>query len=164
MPSELTRRSFLEGSAAVLTLSLLQLRCGRESAPAPEVVTATVVADVPGMPEYQDFEDLYRQQWTWDRVVKGAHHVINCVSACPFNLFVKDGIVLREEQNAVMAATNPSYPDFNPRGCQKGICTSQLMYGPSRLTYPLKRVGPRGGGQWKRISWDEALTEIADSA
>jgi DMSO reductase family type II enzyme molybdopterin subunit len=162
MTSELTRRSFLEGSAAVLTLSMLQLRCGRESEPVSEIVTAAVPAVPPGAPEYRDFEDLYRAQWTWDTVVKGAHHVINCVSACPFNLFVKDGIVLREEQNAVMAATNPSYPDFNPRGCQKGICTSQLMYGPSRLKYPLKRVGPRGGGKWKRISWDEALTEIAD--
>jgi DMSO reductase family type II enzyme molybdopterin subunit len=162
MTSELTRRSFLEGSAAVLTLSMLQLRCGRESEPVSEIVTAAVPAVPPGAPEYREFEDLYRAQWTWDTVVKGAHHVVNCVSACPFNLFVKDGIVLREEQNAVMAATNSSYPDFNPRGCQKGICTSQLMYGPSRLKYPLKRVGPRGGGKWKRISWDDALTEIAD--
>ncbi|MFQ5473924.1 MAG: hypothetical protein ACE5FA_13720, partial [Dehalococcoidia bacterium] len=68
---------------------------------------------------YRGWEDIYRQKWTWDHVVRGAHHVINCASACPFNLFVKDGIVLREEQNAVMDAVNDSLPDFNPRGCQK---------------------------------------------
>jgi DMSO reductase family type II enzyme molybdopterin subunit len=37
------------------------------------------------------------------------------------------------------------------------------MYDPARVQYPLKRVGERGSGKWKRISWDEALDEIADS-
>ena len=37
------------------------------------------------------------------------------------------------------------------------------MYDPARVRYPLKRVGERGSGKWKRISWDEALDEIADS-
>jgi hypothetical protein len=161
---DITRRRFIEG-AGVLTLSLLQLRCGDSSelveeagpkSPRPEPLPRPVVVD------FRGWEDVYRQKWSWDRVVKGAHHVINCVSACPFDLFVKDGIVLREEQNAGMEANNASLPDFNPRGCQKGLCFSQLMYGPSRLKHPLKRVGERGGGQWKRISWDEALTEIAD--
>jgi DMSO reductase family type II enzyme molybdopterin subunit len=36
------------------------------------------------------------------------------------------------------------------------------MYDPTRLKYPLKRVGKRGEGKWKRVSWDEALDEIAD--
>ena len=62
----------------------------------------------------------------------------------------------------MMAAHNPSLPDFNPRGCQKGICVSNLTYAPQRLKYPLRRVGPRGSGKWKRISWEEALDEIAD--
>ena len=37
------------------------------------------------------------------------------------------------------------------------------MYDASRLRHPLKRVGERGEGKWKRISWDEALREIADA-
>jgi len=113
-------------------------------------------------PTYGDWQDVYRKQWKWDKVVKGAHHVLNCVSACPFNVYVKDGIVWREEQNAIMDATSEEYPDFNPRGCQKGNCTSSLMYSPTRLQYPLRRVGERGGGSWKRITWDEALDEITD--
>jgi len=36
------------------------------------------------------------------------------------------------------------------------------MYDPARLKYPLKRVGPRGSQRWQRVSWNQALTEIAD--
>ncbi len=159
MDTGLSRRQFLQGTGAVLALSLVQLRC-RE----PEKTALPGAAALPAavLPDYRTWEDVYRQKWTWDKVVKGAHHVINCASACPFNLFVKDGIVLREEQNAVMAARSATLPDFNPRGCQKGVCFSQLMYGVQRLKHPLRRVGARGEGKWKRISWDEALDEIAD--
>jgi DMSO reductase family type II enzyme molybdopterin subunit len=37
------------------------------------------------------------------------------------------------------------------------------MYDPGRVRYPLKRVGPRGSARWKRVSWDEALGEIAEA-
>ncbi len=111
---------------------------------------------------YRSWQDLYRQKWTWDRVVKGTCNRADCIAACSLNLFVKDGIVWREEQNPIFAQTNASVPDFNPRGCQKGICYSDLMYEPTRIKYPLRRVGERGSGQWERVSWDEALTEIAD--
>ena len=53
-------------------------------------------------------------------------------------------------------------PDFNPRGCQKGACFSDRMYDAARLRHPMKRVGKRGEGKWQRVSWDEALTDIAD--
>jgi anaerobic selenocysteine-containing dehydrogenase len=36
------------------------------------------------------------------------------------------------------------------------------VYHPDRLTHPLRRAGPKGGGQWQRISWEEALAEIAE--
>ena len=35
------------------------------------------------------------------------------------------------------------------------------LYDPDRVLYPMKRAGKRGDGKWKRISWDEALTEVA---
>ena len=108
-------------------------------------------------------EDLYRERWQWDRVVKGTH-ILNCwyQRNCSFNLYVKDGQILREEQAGEYPQTNPSVPDFNPRGCQMGACYSHQTYHPARVKYPLKRVGERGEGKWQRVSWDEALSEIAD--
>jgi DMSO reductase family type II enzyme molybdopterin subunit len=111
---------------------------------------------------YHSWEDIYREKWTWDRVVKGTCNRADCIAACSLNLFVKDGIVWREEQNAIYAQTNETVPDFNPRGCQKGMSYADLMYDATRIKYPLRRVGERGSGKWERISWDEALTTIAD--
>ncbi|MHB8377726.1 MAG: molybdopterin-dependent oxidoreductase [Dehalococcoidia bacterium] len=111
---------------------------------------------------YTSTESLYREQWSWDRVVKGTCNQADCISACTLNLFVKDGIVWREEQNTIYEASGDHLPDFNPRGCQKGIVYSDLMYDATRIKYPLRRVGPRGSGKWERISWEDALTEIAD--
>jgi DMSO reductase family type II enzyme molybdopterin subunit len=71
-------------------------------------------------------------------------------------------VVVREEQTANYEASEPGVPDFNPRGCQKGGCYTEVMYGASRLTVPMKRVGERGEGRWERISWDRALREIAE--
>ncbi len=98
----------------------------------------------------------------WDRVVKGTH-LVNCWynSHCSYNVYVKDGIALREEQPHHYPVPNdPDCPDFNPKGCNKGCAGVHRLYDPSRLRYPLKRVGARGEGKWKRVSWDEALDDI----
>jgi anaerobic selenocysteine-containing dehydrogenase len=155
----LTRRGFLIGAGAG-TLALA-LSCLREAdrpatgaAPAPKVVLAPVI--------YQGFQDVWRTKWTWDRIAKGTHTRANCISACSWDVYVKDGVVWREEQAAVYEAPRPDVPDLNPRGCQKGACYSDLQTSASRVLHPLKRVGPRGSGRWQRISWDDAFGEIAD--
>ncbi len=154
----ISRRRFLEGSAGVLALSMLQLGCSDER----EHVLENARVAIDAAP-YEDWRDLYREHWTWDRIAKGTHHG-NCwyQRCCNFNVYVKEGIVWREEQAATYPQTNADVPDFNPRGCQKGACYSERMYDVSRLQYPLKRVGERGAGRWKRVAWDEALREIAD--
>ncbi len=48
------------------------------------------------------------------------------------------------------------------RLCPIGTATLDLVYHPDRLKYPMRRVGERGSGQWRRISWDEALDEISE--
>jgi DMSO reductase family type II enzyme molybdopterin subunit len=158
----LDRRRFLKlgGLAAAATaaggLPLFHLR---------EEALASGLADAGGArnpAKLGNWQDLYRQRWSWDLVAKGTHGWLNCRSACNFDLYVKDGIVVREEQTASYAASEPGVPDFNPRGCQKGACYTEVMYGPGRLSVPLKRVGERGGGQWQQISWDLALREIAE--
>jgi len=113
-------------------------------------------------PTLGSWQDLYRQRWTWDDVKKGSHGWVNCRSACEWDLYVKNGIVVREEQTATYEQSEPGVPDFNPRGCQKGACYTEVMYGPSRITTPMKRVGERGSGQWEQISWDQAISEIAE--
>lgn len=110
-------------------------------------------------------KEIAQRTWDWDTVVKGSHNT-NCSysMACNMNLYVKDGVVIREEQVGNYPAPNaPGVPDYNPKGCQKGVCYADRMYDAARLKYPLKRIGVRGEGKWQRISWDQALTEIADT-
>ncbi len=112
---------------------------------------------------YTGTPDLYRKRWEWDAVYWGTHCVDCYPGNCPMRVYVKDGIVWREEQAGTFGTIEPGVPDFNPMGCQKGASWSQSLYGPDRLLYPLKRVGERGEGKWNRVSWDDALGDIADS-
>jgi DMSO reductase family type II enzyme molybdopterin subunit len=161
----LTRRTFLRstGAAALtLTLASLEAACSPESEPSAAAPSAAPPKLDVSVPDYQQWEDVYRKRWTWDRIVKGTHIRTNCIAACSWNLYVKDGMVWREEQNTIYQPSHPSVPDMNPRGCQKGNCYSQLMYEPSRLKYPMRRSGERGAGRWQRLSWDDVLTQVAD--
>jgi DMSO reductase family type II enzyme molybdopterin subunit len=157
-----SRREFLRGAgagAAVLVLGLVNLRCREaDTPPVNRPHTLTSVEPI----EYGDWRDVYRERWSWDRIAKATHTRANCISACPWNVYVKDGIAWREEQDTIFEPCAPDVPDANPRGCQKGACYTDLQAAASRVLHPMKRVGERGSGQWKRISWDEALTEIAD--
>lgn len=151
--ADLTRRGFLRvGATGVLALGMTHLvtRLPARATPA----RAAAVG-------YEDWRDLYRARWRWDRVARGTHTNVNCVSSCAWNLYVRDGLVWREEQSAPYQPSNGSVPDWNPRGCQKGASCSDLLVSPSRVTHPLRRVGPRGSGRFRRASWDEALDAIA---
>jgi anaerobic selenocysteine-containing dehydrogenase len=55
-------------------------------------------------------------------------------------------------------------PESLTRGtmCAKGLASVQEAYNPNRITHPLKRKGERGGGDWERISWEEALEIITE--
>jgi DMSO reductase family type II enzyme molybdopterin subunit len=160
---DVSRRTFLHAAgaaAATLTLANLQLACEPRGEGSAQSDAGALAREVPN---YRRWEDVYREKWSWDRVVKGTHIRTNCIAACSWNLFVKEGMVWREEQNTIYTPSHASVPDMNPRGCQKGNCYSQLMYEPSRLKYPLARVGDRGSGKWRRLGWDEALERVADT-
>jgi DMSO reductase family type II enzyme molybdopterin subunit len=159
----LSRRKFIALSAvgaagvAAVGLPFYHFRTNVHPRPTGPVHTASRGAATLG-----NWQDLYRERWSWDHVARGTHGWLNCRSACNWNIYVKKGVVVREEQAANYESSEPGIvPDFNPRGCQKGACYTEVMYGPSRLTVPLKRVGERGSGEWERISWDQAITEIA---
>ncbi len=158
MAKGINRRAFLKASGGALVLSVSQINWipgqGKFAFADP-----LVGADI----QYEGYEDLYREKWVWDKIAKSTHFV-NCwyQRNCSWNVYVKNGIVWREEQSGTYEQIDPNIPDFNPRGCQKGACYSQRMYDAGRLTHPLKRVGKRGEGKWMRISWEDALSEIAD--
>ncbi len=154
----ISRRQFLIGaSAATLTMSCLRPRddLSRRKASTNKTRPTKAIA-------YGGFKDVWREKWTWDRIAKGTHTRANCISACAWDIYVKDGIAWREEQCTVYQPSRPDVPDHNPRGCQKGACYSDLQTAASRILYPLERVGERGSGRWKRLSWDEALDKVAD--
>jgi DMSO reductase family type II enzyme molybdopterin subunit len=108
-------------------------------------------------------EDRYRTRWSWDSVTWGTHCVDCYPGNCPFRVFARDGQVLREEPSGSFGPVEEGVPDFNPMGCQKGAAWSQQLYDGDRVRFPLRRVGERGGGQWERVSWDEAATIVADA-
>ena len=155
---QISRRTFIAGAGAsgmALTMCRLDYRDKR-------VWTALPTAEQVEPLAYDDYTDVYRDRWEWDRIAKGTHTRANCIAACSWNVYVKDGVVWREEQNATYGTPRDDVPDPNPQGCQKGACYSDLQISESRVMYPMKRAGERGSGEWKRISWDVALEEIAD--
>jgi len=113
--------------------------------------------------EYKKWEDLHREEWKWDKVTYGTHLVDCYPGNCLWRVYTRDGIVWREEQAGKYPVVDPTGPDWNPRGCQKGCSYSNMMYNPDRVKYPMKRIGERGEGKWKRISWDEAYTLISEA-
>jgi DMSO reductase family type II enzyme molybdopterin subunit len=152
----LSRRELLEAAAAsALALSLRAL--------APLARGDAVARAAAGAPDYASWQELHRGAWRWDRVVRGTHLRANCFGACAFDLYVKDGVVWREEQADVYAREAPGLPDYAPRGCQKGACYAGAMLGPDRVAHPLERAGPRGSGRWRRVSWQHALGRLADA-
>lgn len=121
------------------------------------------IADVDPLKRYpyRGWEELYRRQFTWDKVGRSTHSA-NCTGSCSWKVYVKNGVMLREEQAADYPPINSELPDYNPRGCQKGACYVEYVYGAQRVKYPLIRAGERGEGRWRRTSWDEALTYVAE--
>ncbi|MGB6836610.1 MAG: molybdopterin-dependent oxidoreductase [Dehalococcoidia bacterium] len=117
----------------------------------------------PSSAKGRPWADAYRDKWKWDKVTWGSHSVDCYPGGCPFRVYVRDGKIVREEQAGVFHAIEKGIPDMNPMGCQKGACWGCLHYTQDRVTHPLKRAGERGEGKWKRVSWDEALTDIADA-
>ena len=111
----------------------------------------------------QPWAEAYRERWKWDKIAWGTHCVDCYPSNCPYRVYVRDGKVVREEPGGTYEVVEEGVPDMNPSGCQKGAAWSQMLYGKERLLHPVRRAGERGEGKWEQVSWDEALTEIADA-
>ncbi|MFN8062552.1 MAG: molybdopterin-dependent oxidoreductase [Vicinamibacterales bacterium] len=117
------------------------------------------LASFPPKERWDDWVEL--DSSAWPRRVERHYMLVpttcfNCESACGLLAYVdKDTMAVRKFEG------NPEHPGSRGRNCAKGPATHNQVTDPDRILYPLRRVGPRGGGEWARVTWDEALDDIA---
>ncbi|WP_217126743.1 molybdopterin-dependent oxidoreductase [Hydrogenophilus thiooxidans] len=131
---KVTRRTFLKVSAAA----------GGAAAAAPRLLQA--MENELGGRDYGPVTMAQRQ------AIPYTCHVCN----------IQDGAIAYVENGRIVKLEgNPEHVSTRGRLCAKGNAGMWYTYNPDRVLYPLKRVGARGEGKWKRITWEEALTEVA---
>ncbi len=89
--------------------------------------------------ESRDWEEVYRNRWRHDKVVRSTHGV-NCTGSCSWKIYVKSGIVTWETQQTDYPRTRPDLPNHEPRGCARGASYSWYLYSANRVKTPLIRA------------------------
>lgn len=87
-----------------------------------------------------------------EEIKKAACHF--CHMNCGMLATVEDGIVTK-------VYGDPDHPFNLGAQCPRGVSALDHLNHPNRLNYPLKRSGDRGSGKFKRVTWEEALDDIA---
>lgn len=163
MNTEMKRRTFLKVSAAT--------------------VAAGVVASSFRDAEAAEWKKLVGKTGSQPDPVEGEMQIVRsvclmCHGGCGIQAKIVNGELARLTGNPYHPNTydytakgdivEESDLDAGPNGkdvgslCPKGQAGVYSLYSPFRLQHPLKRVGPRGSGKWKTISWDQAIKEICD--
>ncbi len=88
--------------------------------------------------ESRAWEDVYRNRWRHDKIVRSTHGV-NCTGSCSWKIYVKSGIVTWETQQTDYPRTRPDLPNHEPRGCARGASYSWYLYSANRVKTPLIR-------------------------
>ena len=113
----------------------------------------------PRVEDWDDWKEYDPKEWP--RKVERQYTLVptvcfNCESGCGLLAYVdKDTYEIRKLEG------NPLHPASRGRNCAKGPATLNQVTNPDRILYPLRRTGNRGEGKWERVSWDEALDDIA---
>ncbi|MBM4405729.1 MAG: twin-arginine translocation signal domain-containing protein [Chloroflexi bacterium] len=193
-PSGITRRRFLKATGALaLGAGALQITSSLRLEPA--LASRTLIPltqETNPLAAYANraWETVYRDQYAYDSSFTWICSP-NDTHACRLRSFVKDGVVLRTEQNYDSGNVSDLYGNkataaWNPRGCSKGFTMHRRVYGPYRLKYPTIRKGwkqwaddgfpslsdnaalrdtykfnSRGTDTFVRVTWDEAFSYIA---
>jgi thiosulfate reductase/polysulfide reductase chain A len=76
-----------------------------------------------------------------------------CVNKCAAVARVEDGVITKLNPN-------PLFPKSRNMLCARGNAGIQALYDPDRLKHPMIRIGEKGEGKFKRVSWDEAYSAI----
>ena len=117
------------------------------------------LASYPPKERWNDWVELDSK--AWPRRVEKRYMLVpttcfNCESACGLLAYVdRDTLQVRKFEG------NPEHPGSRGRNCAKGPATLNQITDPDRILHPLKRAGGRGEGKWERVSWDDALDDIA---
>jgi len=117
------------------------------------------LAHFPPRERWNDWVELDSK--AWPRRVEKRYMLVpttcfNCESACGLLAYVD-----RETLQVRKFEGNPEHPGSRGRNCAKGPATLNQIVDPDRILYPLRRAGARGEGKWERVTWDEALDDIA---
>ncbi len=139
MQVEVSRRKFLQGSVSLSIIggsslgvtNLVASHGEHESKGEASVTTKT------GTGEAQEVATLCEM----------------CVNKCAAVARVEDGVVTKLNPN-------PLFPKSRNMLCARGNAGIQALYDPDRLKYPMIRVGEKGEGKFKRVSWEEAYEAI----
>lgn len=128
----LNRRSFLKGIVALGAVAAL-----------PEgLLTSRCALAQPPVPFNPKTYKIYRNACPR-----------NCYDTCSLKTWVKDGVI-----TFVEGAPESTFTHGTP--CVKGLSYPRRVYSPDRIKYPMAQ-DVRGSGNWRRISWEEAMQRIA---
>ena len=153
--SDLSRRGFLGATAAVAAGAALAGCSNKVEETGGETPVESTTVDSMG-------RDAVTGEWK----TGACWH--NCGGRCLNKVLVNDGVVIRQKTDD----THEDSVEFpQQRGCVRGRSQRKQVFAEDRLKYPMKRVNwspenpnreLRGKDSWERISWDEALTYIAN--
>ena len=119
------------------------------------------MADLQNYPPHETWHDAVTlNAKAWPQRVEEHHTLVpttcfNCEAACGLVCHVN-----HETGRIDRIEGNPLHPASRGRNCAKGPATLNQIDDHERILHPLRRAGERGSGQWERVSWDEALTDI----
>jgi anaerobic selenocysteine-containing dehydrogenase len=109
----------------------------------------------------QDDLAIWTQMWPWTPFPPDGEntfvHTVStlCQGGC--------GVTVRKVgERAVKIEGRKDYPTNEGGICNLCSAGLQMLYGPTRVPFPMKRIGERGANQWERISWDEAISMVAE--
>ena len=123
------------------------------------VATTGRLARYPDASTWDDVVEYDPAQWPRRAVARHYRLVpttcFNCESACGLLAYVD-----KQSSTIKKLEGNPAHPGSRGKNCAKGPATINQVTDPDRILTPMKRVGPRGGGDWREVSWEEALTDI----
>jgi anaerobic selenocysteine-containing dehydrogenase len=129
------RREFLSGGVLAATAGLALDACAPES----YGIIPILIPEEPFVPGEESFL---------------SSTCFECEALCGIRVRKIDGRLVKVEGD-------PEDPSSRGGVCARGQALPQAMYHPDRIQGPLVRKGERGGGQWTKVSWDDALDRIA---